>query len=308
MRGIGEGQTVSLLVIPEVAELMRRQLSKAGYANGHTTDDGGDARRAALLDVSAWLVINSMRTERLQFDQLCGQNLANIWRQNAFERLLDGHRRFTVKPGAAAGYVLDMLGEAFVSNREGSVSRAKIEGRVLALYFRAHKPNSAVDGALRELYDKYLGGKGTAFQVQPAAACARAHWHSSRMFLVRCRRTPIAPTATSPIPHLRRCRSSSSTRQVRPRRSRQAFARCRGSPCHMRMPSGEQRSGGSLKCPMASQRWSFSTQRERYDPTCQASVSSSGTLTRWPSLAPRWSRRSPARVCRCSSWPTLARG
>ena len=29
MRGIGAGQSVSLMVIPEVEELMRRQLSKA---------------------------------------------------------------------------------------------------------------------------------------------------------------------------------------------------------------------------------------------------------------------------------------
>ena len=44
--------------------------------------------KAQLLDVTAWLVINSMKTERLQFDQLSNQNLANIWRANAFERFL----------------------------------------------------------------------------------------------------------------------------------------------------------------------------------------------------------------------------
>ena len=46
--------------------------------------------------MSAWLVINSMRTERLQFDQLCGQNLANIWRTNAFEQVLNAHPKSTL--------------------------------------------------------------------------------------------------------------------------------------------------------------------------------------------------------------------
>jgi hypothetical protein len=31
MRGIGRGQTISLLLIPEVQGLMCRQLAKAGY-------------------------------------------------------------------------------------------------------------------------------------------------------------------------------------------------------------------------------------------------------------------------------------
>ena len=34
---------------------------------------------------------------------------------------------------AASGFVLDMLGEAFVSNRDGHVSRQRIDGKVLAL-------------------------------------------------------------------------------------------------------------------------------------------------------------------------------
>ena len=171
MRGIGEGQTVSLLVIPEVKELMTRQLTKAGYKEGRTLETSveanGSMQKAALLDVTAWLVINSMRTERLQFDQLCGQNLANIWRQNAFDQLIDGHRRFAVKPTAAAGYMSEMLGEAFVSNRDGHVSRSRIEGRVLALYFRnkRHSSVGTCDAALREIYEQYKGGKGIALEV-----------------------------------------------------------------------------------------------------------------------------------------------
>ena len=39
MRGIGQGQTIELLVTPEVHQLMRRQLSKAGRASTATISD-----------------------------------------------------------------------------------------------------------------------------------------------------------------------------------------------------------------------------------------------------------------------------
>eukprot|EP00965_Chrysotila_dentata_P072858 2408431-Pleurochrysis_carterae.AAC.1 len=52
----------------------------------------------ALHDVSAWLVINSMRTECVQFDQLCSQNLANIWRQVG----ASGHRPYAWFPRSRA--------------------------------------------------------------------------------------------------------------------------------------------------------------------------------------------------------------
>jgi len=104
MRGIGAGQSVTLLIIPEVRELMRRQLSKAGiHEDGQGAPGAGAAAQsqAALLSsVSAWLVINSMASERVQFDQLCGQNLANIWRHNAWKQLLDGYEHFKVRTTA----------------------------------------------------------------------------------------------------------------------------------------------------------------------------------------------------------------
>ena len=158
MRGIGEGQMVAMLIIPEVAELMQRQLIKA---DAH--DPASRSQEQVLREVSAWLVINSMRTERVQFDQLCHQNLSNIWRQNAFGQLLAGHHRFKVRPEAAMGFVSDMLGEAFVSNREGSVSRAKLEGRILGIYFEGSSPNSQLLKGLRKLHANIEGGEG--FQV-----------------------------------------------------------------------------------------------------------------------------------------------
>eukprot|EP00466_Bigelowiella_natans_P001199 jgi/Bigna1/76726/fgenesh1_pg.43_\ len=76
MRGIGKGQTLEVVVIPEVKKLMEEQLAKV-------KSPGGDWQTK----VAAWLYVNSMALEKLQFMQLCIQNLHNIWRKKAFAEL-----------------------------------------------------------------------------------------------------------------------------------------------------------------------------------------------------------------------------
>ena len=44
-----------------------------------------------LKQINAWLVVNSMRSERIQFNQLCLQNVSNIWKKQAFDVLLSRH-------------------------------------------------------------------------------------------------------------------------------------------------------------------------------------------------------------------------
>ena len=75
MRQIGQGQKVELYIIPEVAQLIEREVTAAGMA---TTSD------QMLEQVTAWLVISSMRSERVQNNQLMVQNVANVWRKAAF--------------------------------------------------------------------------------------------------------------------------------------------------------------------------------------------------------------------------------
>ena len=198
-----------MLVIPEVAELMQRQLAKAGR-KVQIGGDSPDETEQTLKDVTAWLVINSMRTERVQFDQLCHQNLANIWRQNAFTQLIEGHCHFKagpstdlhtllhaaftcapylassakqVKPEAATGFVLDMLGEAFISNRDGSVSRAKLEGKIVGIYFESSSPNVQVSCVTRRARVRTRRRSPscslslvTAPQGPAQAACQRRGW------------------------------------------------------------------------------------------------------------------------------------
>ena len=99
---------------------------------GSTCISSHTTQRQLLLDVAAWLTLNSMRTERIMFDQLCGQNLATLWRQCAWDRLIEGHVQFKVHPECVQGYILESLGAAFASHRLGKLSREALEGKALA--------------------------------------------------------------------------------------------------------------------------------------------------------------------------------
>ena len=100
MRRIAKGQTVSILVIPEVLELMKRQIARAGPGLRRTPlgAAASSEHQQQLLDIAAWLTLNSMRTERVMYDQLCAQNLATLWRQNAWNQLIEGHEHFKQRP------------------------------------------------------------------------------------------------------------------------------------------------------------------------------------------------------------------
>ena len=78
MRQIGVGQRLHLIVIPEVRALIQRELRLSD----------AELQRGLLRHVSAWLTSNSMRMERLQFFQLCQQDLHNVWRKQAFATLV----------------------------------------------------------------------------------------------------------------------------------------------------------------------------------------------------------------------------
>ena len=80
MRGIGIGQKIHVLVIPEVQELMQREL-KAAVIPGRGEISDLDH---VLEDVVAWLIINSLRSEQTQWTMLCVQNIGNLYRKNAF--------------------------------------------------------------------------------------------------------------------------------------------------------------------------------------------------------------------------------
>lgn len=79
-----------LLVIPEVLKLIERELK---FDSSDSIDTLSAPNSSTLLanlpvHVAAWLTINSMRMEQLQFFQLCLQNLHSVWRKQAFRDLL----------------------------------------------------------------------------------------------------------------------------------------------------------------------------------------------------------------------------
>ena len=77
-----------MFIIPEVAELMQRQLMAAKIL---TVQDRVSSMpvRQCLTMIAAWLIISSMQTEQIQWTMLCIQNVANLYRKTAFASLLD---------------------------------------------------------------------------------------------------------------------------------------------------------------------------------------------------------------------------
>eukprot|EP01104_Vermistella_antarctica_P011016 TRINITY_DN300_c2_g7_i1.p1 TRINITY_DN300_c2_g7~~TRINITY_DN300_c2_g7_i1.p1 ORF type:complete len:1708 (+),score=390.70 TRINITY_DN300_c2_g7_i1:360-5126(+) len=73
MRGIGCGQTIHLYLIPEVQNRIQQDLV--------TRTDRPE------IDVPAWLLINGMRLESIQFVMLSVQELHNVWRKTALSSL-----------------------------------------------------------------------------------------------------------------------------------------------------------------------------------------------------------------------------
>jgi hypothetical protein len=121
------------------------------HHRGEATPKGSSSvyLAARLRDISAWLVLNAMRTERVQFDQLCTQNICNVWRSNAWGQLLAGHAHFKVRPEEAGSFLLDLLGEAFVSAK-GNVSRATaLEDKYVAILLGSFRSLTSVMDAVK---------------------------------------------------------------------------------------------------------------------------------------------------------------
>ena len=89
MRGIGKGQSIHLYIVPEVKKLMCERLPEMSGA------------RPELL-TSAWLLLNGMKMENLQFMQLAAQNMSSLWRKPALFALVEGVASKRAAPEAIA--------------------------------------------------------------------------------------------------------------------------------------------------------------------------------------------------------------
>jgi hypothetical protein len=114
MRGIGIGQTCTMIVVPEVRGLVEeccgREWAEAGGA-GEALDD-----KTKLMHVMQWLLSNSTRSEKLQHMQLCQQMLQNVWRVRAFSKLLD--TRSPHNRGSARRQVEELAGQAHFTRKD----------------------------------------------------------------------------------------------------------------------------------------------------------------------------------------------
>ena len=94
MRGLGRGQTLKVIMIPEVARLISHEVAKGGGQIASTRDaetttmSADDAVKRTLRDITAWLVVNSMRSENIQAGLLAEQRAANIWRKHSYRKLI----------------------------------------------------------------------------------------------------------------------------------------------------------------------------------------------------------------------------
>jgi thiol-disulfide isomerase/thioredoxin len=103
MRGIGKGQRIFVIMIQEIQQLV---LSVVDPVEASRVEGGGAPRallppdatgyaaeqQKTLIDVIAWLVVNSLRSEDLQHLQLIRQNLMDVWRSESYNQLLMSRR------------------------------------------------------------------------------------------------------------------------------------------------------------------------------------------------------------------------
>ena len=150
MRGIGKGQTLLLLVTPEVASLVAKEAAIGqGVSPQQRASQLGalpeeEARRGALEDVCGWLVINSMRTERLQFEVWAMHCARNAWRKKAMARLCATHAAFggdnagRAAMPALSAQSLDLFREEVDHDVSNSVPRAVDSATAIRAAAAAH--------------------------------------------------------------------------------------------------------------------------------------------------------------------------
>ncbi|KAG5189405.1 hypothetical protein JKP88DRAFT_301998, partial [Tribonema minus] len=100
MRGIGKGQRVQVFIIPEVHQLMTDEVAAglgttpAARAATLSSLPLAERHHQLLCDVCAWLTINSMKSEKVQWNLLMEQQAQNVWRKRAYQALQMGHATF----------------------------------------------------------------------------------------------------------------------------------------------------------------------------------------------------------------------
>jgi hypothetical protein len=110
MRGIGKGQTIVLITPPEVAMLVKMELSLGrGVAFEDQPELCSGSDEQDLRDVVAWLLLNGMKSERTQANMLVSQNTANVWKKRTYRRLMQLDDKALLEAGGQSGRLSRLL-------------------------------------------------------------------------------------------------------------------------------------------------------------------------------------------------------
>ena len=187
MRGIGDGQTISLVMIPEIVEVMAKELgkiSKEGSASAaHEAPEGSPRRK--LKDVASWLVVNAMRSEHVQLNMLAQQDLNGMARLNACNQLLLEHTSFTLSDGK--GYLQRLLADDTLVSATGVGSLPKYVNdpcfqdmrRYTLLLFATPEALVAKQGPGEALKRTNMLQKGHAIVWVPSTACGHKQFQQT---------------------------------------------------------------------------------------------------------------------------------
>lgn len=189
MRGIAAGQTLTVLLTPEVLKLMAETHQACGHGDWQSKLESlyvevrmkSGQSGQLLRDIAAWLVVNSMRTEKLQFNLLCEQSLANVWRKRAYRHLMTDEARNRVGTSRITEYdriCLDSFRQRLAYAVENTVPTSKPFIEKLREMAETHQKLVATDherATVNYLLQLVSGTEGGKVQAEAAQADAQNH-------------------------------------------------------------------------------------------------------------------------------------
>ena len=140
MRGIGKGQTIRMLVIPEIKELVRAAKNLCGQ--GDVTDD------TFVTDAAAWLYLNGMKSEQMQSIVLSKQDVQNLARKTALRNVMGA-----VETGHLDRYARNQLTKHCIEYFEEAVSLSPADTIDAPKSFAEHLQSLADAGRRMQLID-----------------------------------------------------------------------------------------------------------------------------------------------------------
>ncbi|KAH8046329.1 hypothetical protein JL720_16406 [Aureococcus anophagefferens] len=201
MRGVAKGQRLVTLLIPELRDLVRRDLALARIPcppqlGGDAPGEAGDLSPVGVA-VVAWLTLQSMKGERLQFNQLSVQNALNVPRKNAFAALFGAAlasgsgQRLTLSAPSVTGSTRRATADAAT---EATITRTK--GFVVTAIRVDHDAPFGGGRGFVQIYDRHPPRRAAASNPTFAADAAAVGVYLEPLdFAVADRVAPPAPLA-----------------------------------------------------------------------------------------------------------------